>query len=152
MPTLTIGDKAPDFSLPTGDGSTLSLKGLKGKRVVLYFYPKDDTSGCTREACAFRDEVKVFEKKGVAIVGVSVDSPESHRKFAGKYDLPFTLLSDEKKSMVKAYGVWKEKSMYGKKYLGIERTTFVIDEKGKIAQVFRKVKVDGHVGEVLAGL
>jgi peroxiredoxin Q/BCP len=152
VPNLAIGDRAPDFSLPTGDGSTLSLKDLKGRKVVLYFYPKDDTPGCTSEACAFRDDVRTFEKKGSVVIGVSVDSVESHRKFAGKYDLPFTLLSDEKKSMVKAYGVWKEKSMYGKKYMGVERTTFVIDEKGKIAQVFRKVKVEGHVEEVLAGL
>ncbi len=152
MRELSIGDKAPDFSLPTGDGTTLSLKDLRGKRVVLYFYPKDDTPGCTSEACSFRDEIQVFEKKGAVIIGVSIDSVESHRKFAGKYDLPFTLLSDEKKVMVKAYGVWKQKNMYGKKYMGVERTTFVIDEEGRIAQIFRKVKVDGHTNEVLAGL
>jgi len=149
---LSIGDKAPDFSLPTGDGTTLSLKALRGKRVVLYFYPKDDTPGCTSEACSFRDEIQVFQKKGAVIIGVSIDSVESHRKFAGKYDLPFALLSDEKKVMVKAYGVWKQKNMYGKKYMGVERTTFVIDEEGRIAQIFRKVKVDGHTEEVLAGL
>jgi len=149
---LSIGDKAPDFSLPTGDGTTLSLKDLRGKRVVLYFYPKDDTPGCTSEACSFRDEIQVFQKKGAVIIGVSIDSVESHRKFAGKYDLPFALLSDEKKVMVKAYGVWKQKNMYGKKYMGVERTTFVIDEEGRIAQIFRKVKVDGHTEEVLAGL
>ena len=152
MRELSIGDKAPDFSLPTGDGTTLSLKALRGERVVLYFYPKDDTPGCTSEACSFRDEIQVFQKKGAVIIGVSIDSVESHRKFAGKYDLPFALLSDEKKVMVKAYGVWKQKSMYGKKYMGVERTTFVIDEEGRIAQIFRKVKVDGHTEEVLAGL
>jgi peroxiredoxin Q/BCP len=152
MPTLKIGDKAPDFTLPAVDGSSVSLKDLKGKKVVLYFYPKDNTSGCTKEACAFRDEIGKFEKDGTVIIGVSSDSIESHRKFADKYELPFTLLSDEKKSMIKAYGVWKQKSLYGKKYMGIERSTFVIDEKGKIAQIFRKVQVDGHVAEVLAGL
>jgi peroxiredoxin Q/BCP len=147
-----VGDRAPDFSLPTGEGTTLSLKDLKGKKVVLYFYPKDDTPGCTSEACSFRDEIQVFRKKGAVIVGVSIDSVESHKKFAGKYDLPFTLLSDGKKEMVKAYGVWKQKNMYGKKYMGVERTTFIIDEEGRIAQIFRKVKVDGHTNEVLVGL
>jgi peroxiredoxin Q/BCP len=149
---LAVGDRAPDFSLPTGEGTTLSLKDLKGKKVVLYFYPKDATPGCTSEACSFRDEIQVFRKKGAVIVGVSIDSVESHKKFAGKYDLPFTLLSDGKKEMVKAYGVWKQKNMYGKKYMGVERTTFIIDEEGRIAQIFRKVKVDGHTNEVLVGL
>jgi peroxiredoxin Q/BCP len=152
MPALKIGDKAPDFTLPAGDGSSVSLKDLKGKKIVLYFYPKDNTSGCTMEACAFRDEITKFEKNGTVVIGVSTDSVESHKKFSGKYGLPFTLLSDEKKSLVKAYGVWKQKSLYGKKYMGVERTTFVIDGRGKIAQIFRKVKVEGHVAEVLAGL
>ncbi len=152
MATLNIGDAAPDFSLPTGDGKTLSLKDLRGKKVVLYFYPKDNTSGCTKEACSFRDEIKKFERKGTVIVGVSADSVESHRKFAGKFDLPFPLVSDEKKDVISAYGVWKKKSLYGRTFLGIERTTFIIDETGKIAQIYRKVKVDGHVGDVLASL
>ncbi len=152
MATVNIGDAAPDFSLPTGDGKTLSLKDLRGKKVVLYFYPKDNTSGCTKEACSFRDEIKKFERKGTVIVGVSADSVESHRKFAGKFDLPFPLVSDEKKDVISAYGVWKKKSLYGRTFLGIERTTFVIDETGKIAQIYRKAKVDGHVGDVLASL
>jgi peroxiredoxin Q/BCP len=152
MAALKVGDPAPDFEIPSGDGSTLALKNLKGKKVVLYFYPKDDTPGCTREACSFRDEVKKFERNGAVIVGVSADSVESHRKFSEKYNLPFALLSDEKKEMVKKYGVWKEKSLYGKTFMGIERSTFVIDEKGKIAQIFRKVKVDGHSDELLKTL
>jgi peroxiredoxin Q/BCP len=114
MADLKVGSKAPDFTLPTGDGGQLSLKELKGKKVILYFYPKDNTSGCTREACAFRDETKVIQKKGAVVVGVSADSPESHRKFSEKFDLPFPLVSDERKELVKKYGVWKEKSMYGK--------------------------------------
>jgi peroxiredoxin Q/BCP len=152
MPALKPGMPAPEFDLPTGDDTTLSLKELKGKKVVLYFYPKDNTSGCTKEACSFRDEIKRFEKKGAVIIGVSIDSVESHKKFSQKFDLPFPLISDAKKELVKKYGVWKEKSMYGKKYMGIERTTFVIDEKGKIIHVFPKVKVDGHSEEILAVL
>ena len=152
MAELKVGDRAPDFKLPAGDGTHISLSELKGKRVILYFYPKDNTSGCTTEACSFRDEIKKFEKKNSVIVGVSIDSVESHRKFAEKYELPFALASDEKKELVKKYGVWKEKSMYGRKYMGIERTTFVIDEKGTIVQVFTKVKVEGHTDEVLASL
>ena len=152
MSTLNIGDPAPDFTLPTGDGKNLSLKDLRGKKVVLYFYPKDNTSGCTKEACSFRDDIRKFERKGAVIIGVSADSVESHRKFAGKFDLPFTLVSDEKKSVITAYGVWKKKSLYGKTFLGIERSTFVIDEQGKIARIYRKVKVDGHSDEILAEL
>ena len=152
MAELKAGDRAPDFKLPAGDGGEISLSALKGKRVVLYFYPKDDTSGCTKEACSFRDEIKKFEKKNSVIIGVSIDSAASHKKFADKYELPFALASDEKKELVKKYGVWREKSMYGRKYMGIERTTFVIDEEGKIAQIFRKVKVEGHTDEVLASL
>ena len=150
MAQLKVGAAAPDFELPTGDGGTLSLKSLKGKKVVLYFYPKDNTSGCTKEACSFRDEIRKFEKKIALIICVSIDSVESHRKFADKFDLPFPLVSDAKKELVKKYGVWKEKSMYGRKYMGIERTTFVIDEKGKISHIFPKVKVDGHSNEILA--
>jgi peroxiredoxin Q/BCP len=152
MAELKVGAKAPDFTLPTGDGTTISLKDLKGKKVVLYFYPKDDTSGCTREACSFRDNITMVRKKGAVVIGVSTDSPASHKKFAEKYDLPFTLVSDEKQAMVKSYGVWKEKSLYGRKYMGTERTTFVIDESGKITHIFTKVKVDGHIDEVLKTL
>lgn len=150
MATPKVGDKAPEFTLPTGSGEKFSLKDLKGKKVVLYFYPKDDTSGCTKEACSFRDNIKVIQKKGAVVIGASIDSVQSHQKFASKYDLPFTLVSDEEKVLVKKYGVWKEKSMYGRKYMGIERTTFVIDEKGVITHIFPKVKVDGHTEEILA--
>lgn len=149
---LKIGDKAPQFSLPTGDGKTLALKDLRGKKVILYFYPKDSTSGCTKEACAFQENLPALKKKGAVVVGVSADSASSHAKFAEKYDLNFPLVSDEKKEVLKAYGVWKEKSMYGRKYMGIERTTFLIDAEGKVAQIFSKVKVDGHVEEVVAAL
>ena len=150
MATLKVGGRAPDFTLPTGSGDRLSLKDLKGQKVILYFYPKDDTSGCTKEACSFRDNIKVIQKRGAVVIGASLDSVQSHQKFASKYDLPFALVSDEEKNLVKKYGVWKEKSMYGRKYMGIERTTFVIDEKGVITHIFRKVKVDGHAEEILA--
>lgn len=152
MAALKAGALAPDFSLPTGTGETLSLRDLKGKKVVLYFYPKDNTSGCTKEACAFNDNLSRIRRKGAVVIGVSPDSVTSHEKFAGKYDLSFPLVSDEKKALVKKYGVWKEKSLYGRKYMGVERTTFVIDERGNIAHIFPKVKVDGHVDEVLAVL
>ena len=149
---LTVGSKAPDFSLPSNDGGTVSLKSLRGKKVVLYFYPKDNTSGCTKEACDFRDNWSAVKRKGAVVVGVSADSVASHDKFAAKFDLPFTLVSDEEKTMLKAYGVWQKKSMYGNTYFGIVRTTYVIDERGIITHVFPKVKVDGHVDEVLAVL
>lgn len=152
MKELKAGDAAPAFELPTGDGGKLALGDLKGKTVVLYFYPKDNTSGCTKEACAFNDALARIKKKGAVVVGVSPDGVASHAKFAGKYDLAFPLVSDESKKMLGAYGVWKEKSMYGRKYMGVERTTFIIDGKGKITHVFRKVKVDGHVDEVLGAL
>jgi thioredoxin-dependent peroxiredoxin len=152
MAALKVGSKAPAFALQTGDGKEMSLGDLKGMKVVLYFYPKDSTSGCTKEACAFNEQLKVLEKRGAIVIGVSADSVASHKKFADKYGLVFPLLSDEKKEMIKKYGVWKEKSMYGKKYMGIERTTFVIDEKGVISHIFPKVKVDGHVEEVLEAL
>jgi len=150
MAQLAVGSKAPDFSLPDGKGGTVSLGKLKGKTVILYFYPKDNTSGCTKEACDFRDNIKLIAKKGGAVIGVSADSVESHRKFAEKFDLPFPLASDEKKEVLHAYGVWKEKSMYGRKFMGIERTTVVIDGKGVITHIFPKVKVGGHVKELLA--
>ena len=152
MKELKAGDAAPAFELPTGDGGKLALADLKGKTVVLYFYPKDNTSGCTKEACAFNESLARIKKKGAVVVGVSPDSAASHAKFAGKYDLAFPLVSDESKRMLGAYGVWKEKSMYGRKYMGVERSTFIIDGKGKITHIFRKVKVDGHVDEVLAAL
>ena len=149
---LKIGDKAPEFKLKSDNGETLSLRDFKGKKVILYFYPKDMTSGCTVEACDFRDNIKKFEKKNSVIIGVSADDTKSHVKFKEKYDLPFTLLSDETHKMLEDYGVWQEKSMYGKKYQGIVRTTFVIDEKGNIEKVFEKVKVDGHINEILESL
>lgn len=149
---LEVGAKAPDFSLPDQEGNRLSLKGLKGKQVVLYFYPKDDTSGCTKEACDFRDNLAPIKKAGVVVIGVSMDGKASHQKFIAKYELPFALLSDEDAAICKAYGVYKEKSMYGRKYWGIERSTFVIDADGRLKALFRKVKVPGHVNEVLAAL
>ncbi len=149
---LSPGDKAPYFELQDQDGNLVKLTDFEGKNLVLYFYPKDDTSGCTKEACSFRDELPSFEGINAAIVGVSPDSVKSHRKFIDKYSLNFTLLSDESKSMLEAYGVWKEKSMYGKKYMGVERTTYIIDPSGKIKAVFNKVKVDGHTEEVKKAL
>lgn len=149
---LNAGDRAPDFALPTGDGSTLHLKDFRGKKVVLYFYPKDDTPGCTKEACSFEENLSVLKRKGAVVLGVSADTVASHEKFAGKYHLSFPLLSDEKKEIVKVYGVWKERSLYGRKFMGIERTTFIIDEQGKIRRIFEKVKVDGHTQEVLTAL
>ena len=142
MASLKVGDKAPEFSLPSTDGSIVSLKSLRGKKVVLYFYPKDDTPGCTKEACSFRDNLARVRSKGALIYGVSADSPKSHQKFTEKYDLTFPLLSDESKEMMKAYGVWQQKSFMGKQYDGIIRSHFVIDETGKVvdAQVNVKAK------------
>jgi peroxiredoxin Q/BCP len=150
--SLTIGDKAPNFKLKNDLDAEVSLKDFKGKNVVLYFYPKDDTPGCTKEACDFRDNLKVFDKKDTVIIGVSPDKVDSHVKFKKKYGLPFQLLSDPEKTMLEAYGVWKEKSMYGRKYMGVERTTFVIDQNGKISKIFPKVSVTGHIEEVLASI
>jgi peroxiredoxin Q/BCP len=149
---LNVGDKAPEFKLKNDAGEEIALKDFKGKNVILYFYPKDDTPGCTKEACDFRDNTKVFDKKDTVIVGMSPDSVESHVKFKKKYGLPFQLLSDPEKKTLEAYGVWKEKSMYGRKYMGVERTTFVIDGKGKISKIFPKVSVTGHIEDVLAQL
>ena len=149
---LKEGDKAPDFSLPSSDGKTVTLKSLAGKKVVLYFYPKDNTSGCTVEACGFRDSDAKLKKAGAVVVGVSADSIASHQKFAAKYSLPFQLLSDEGAKMASTYGAWGEKSLYGRKYMGMIRTTFLIDEKGKIAKIWPKVKAEGHAEEVLAAI
>jgi peroxiredoxin Q/BCP len=145
---LKIGDKAPQFELKDSFGKSVSLKDFSGKKVVLYFYPKDNTSGCTREACDFRDSFPEFRELNAIVLGVSADSEKSHQGFSAKYNLPFTLLADPDKEVIQKYDVWKEKSLYGKKYMGIERTTFVIDEKGKILKIFPKVKVEGHVDEV----
>jgi peroxiredoxin Q/BCP len=149
---LSVGAKAPELPLQDENEKTVSLKNFKGKSVVLYFYPKDDTPGCTKEACNFRDSIARIQKTGAVILGVSLDGPDSHRKFIAKYNLPFSLLCDENAAVSKAYGVYKEKNMYGKKYWGIERSTFVIDEAGAMKAIFRKVKVDGHVDEVLDAL
>jgi peroxiredoxin Q/BCP len=145
-----IGRPAPDFSLPSTTGENISLKQFKGKKtVVLYFYPKDESPGCTREACDFRDHEAEFETAKVVVLGVSTDSLESHRHFQEKQKLPFPLLSDEDAAVSKLYGVYKQKNLYGKKHLGIERTTFVIDKTGRVAQIWPKVKVDGHIQDVL---
>lgn len=149
---LKVGDKAPDFSGVDENGKKVSLKDLKGSKVVLYFYPKDNTTGCTLEACDFRDSYSRLKKKGVVLLGVSPDSEKSHQNFKTKYDLPFPLIADTDKTIAGAYEVWQEKSMYGRKYMGIVRSTFVIDEKGKIIAVFSKVKVKGHVDEVLQAI
>jgi len=149
---LNVGKKAPDFSLLNQDEKKISLKDFIGQKVVLYFYPKDDTSGCTKEACSFSDDLPKFSKIDAVILGVSPDSVKSHKKFSEKYKLKFDLLADEEKKVVEKYGVWKEKSMYGRKYMGVERTTFIIDENGKIKKIFNKVKVDGHNREVLEAL
>lgn len=140
--------KAPDFSLPALKGK-VSLKELKGRKVVLYFYPKDDTSGCTKQACGFQDNLPKFKKAGVEVIGVSKDDLKSHEKFAKKYKLAFNLASDEDVKAAKAFGVWVEKSMYGRKYMGMDRATFLIDEKGNVTREWRKVKVPGHVDDVL---
>jgi peroxiredoxin Q/BCP len=149
---LKEGDPAPDIQLADEIGSPFQLSELKGKRVVLYFYPKADTPGCTTEACEFRDAIESFSMKGAVVVGVSPDKPAAQAKFKGKYDLPFTLLGDEEKSAAKAYGVWKEKNMYGKKVMGIERSTFVIGPDGRIEKIYSKVKAQGHAEKVLEGL
>ena len=146
---LTSGDMAPDFTLPTNNGGTVTLSALKGHPVVLYFYPKDDTSGCTKEAQEFTENLAEFAKSGTHIVGVSKDTVAKHDKFITKYDLKISLASDVDGEMIEAYGVWVEKNMYGRKYMGIERATYLIDKSGKIAQIWRKVRVKGHVDAVL---
>jgi len=150
MPEL--GSPAPDFTLLDQNGEETTLSKLKGSPVVLYFYPKDNTSGCTKQACGFRDDYAAFEKAGARILGVSPDPVTSHAKFADKHELPFTLLADPEKTVCQAYGVWKEKSMYGRKYMGVERTTFLIDAEGIVRQIFPKVKVTGHVEAVLKAI
>ncbi len=149
---LTVGDQAPDFTLPSSTGKSVKLSDLRGKKVVLYFYPKDDTPGCTKEACAFRDNLPQFGKMDAIILGVSKDSLDSHEDFIKKYGLNFTLLSDEDLKVNNLYGTWVEKENYGRKYWGTERSTFVIGKDGKITKVFRKVKVDGHEKDVLEAL
>ena len=147
---LVDGDMAPNFELPTDGGGRAHLKDLKGKPVVIYFYPKDDTSGCTAEAIAFNGLRAKFAAAGATVIGVSPDSAASHDKFKRKHDLEIALAADPERSAIEAYGVWKEKSMYGRKYFGVERSTFLIDREGRIAKVWRKVKVPGHADEVLA--
>ena len=147
---IETGKKAPDFKLPGDGGTTISLKELRGKPVILYFYPKDDTSGCTAEACGFRDALPNFSKVKAQVIGISRDPVKSHDKFKEKYKLPFRLASDEEGKVCEAYGTWVQKSMYGRKYMGIERSTFLIDAEGVVRNIWRKVKVPGHVEEVLA--
>ncbi len=146
---LKEGSTAPAFKTKDANGETVSLKDLRGQKVVLYFYPKDDTPGCTKEACSFRDAFSQFKKKGIAVLGVSPDKEASHQKFVAKYKLPFTLLADTDKSIAEAYGVWGEKKFMGRTYMGVHRTTFLIDEKGKIKKIFEKVKPEDHANEVL---
>ena len=149
---VSIGSKAPDFTLPDKDGNPVSLSDFRGKKVVVYFYPKDNTPGCTRQACAFASAYDSFREKGVEVIGISKDSVASHGKFAEKYALPFLLLSDPELSAITAYGVWQEKKLYGKSSMGVVRTTFLIDEKGNILQVMPKVKPDTNAAEILEQL
>jgi peroxiredoxin Q/BCP len=152
MSDFIVGAKAPAFSAPDQSGKIVSLSDFASRTVVLYFYPKDDTPGCTVEACSFRDEFSAFKKKGAVVIGVSPDNAKSHTKFIEKFTLPFTLLVDSENKIAEAYGVWVEKNMYGKKYMGVERSTFVIDPQGKLSAIYRKVKPAEHTAEVLAGL
>lgn len=147
--SLQIGDHAPDFEAPNQSGDTVKLSDFRGKKVVLYFYPKDNTSGCTAQACNLRDNYTELQKAGYEVIGVSKDSVRSHQNFVNKQELPFTLISDEDTSINQAYGVWKEKSMYGKKYMGTARTTFLIDEEGKITDIIEKVKTKDHTAQIL---
>ena len=149
---LEVGQQAPDFELPDAEGKMHKLSDYRGKKVVLYFYPRDNTSGCTKEAVSFRDHIEAFQKHGVVVLGVSPDTPESHQKFAAKYGLNFTLLADPEHKVLEAYGVWQEKNMYGKKKWGVKRTTYIIDENGVIQHVFKKVNTAIHAEEVLQAL
>lgn len=146
---LNEGDIAPDFTAKDQDGNDVKLSDFRGQKVVLYFYPKDDTPGCTKEACSFRDANDIYAEKGIKVFGVSTDSEKKHQKFISKYSLPFTLLADTEKKLVNDYGVYAEKSLYGRKYMGVNRTTFLIDEDGKIVKIFKKVNVSEHAQEVL---
>jgi thioredoxin-dependent peroxiredoxin len=146
---LKVGDKAPAFSLKNTEGKAVKLSDFKGQKIVLYFYPKDDTPGCTKEACAFRDDYAQLQKRGVVVLGVSADDQKSHQKFTQKYSLPFTLLSDPDHTMMEKYNAWVEKNMYGKKYMGVARITYIINEDGKIAHIFAKVKPETHSQDVL---
>jgi peroxiredoxin Q/BCP len=152
MTELKEGDKAPEFSLADAGGRKVKLSDFAGRKVVLYFYPKDDTPGCTTEACEFRDLQGSFAGKNAAVVGISPDSPESHAKFAGKFSLPFTLLCDPSHETAEKYGAWGEKNLYGKTSMGILRTTVIIDEEGRVERIFRKVKAAGHAAEVLSAI
>jgi peroxiredoxin Q/BCP len=152
MPMPEVGDRAPAFTLPDQSGEPVKLSDFKGKAVVLYFYPKDDTPGCTREACSFRDEHSALVKAGAVVLGVSPDSTASHQKFAGKFKLPFPLLADTDHTVSEKYGAWGAKSLYGRKFMGITRSTFLIGKDGNVARVWPKVKVDGHVDEVQKAL
>ena len=152
MTTLKVGDKAPDFELKDQDGKAVKLSGFKGKKVILYFYPKDDTPGCTKEACNFRDNISTLNKSNVVVLGVSNDDEQSHQKFIAKYNLPFALLADTDKKVSKAYGVYELKNFMGKEYYGIVRSTFIIDEKGRIQKVFYKVNPEEHIDEVIAAV
>ena len=152
MSTPKEGSKAPEIDLPTDNGGNFRLSDMKGETVLVYFYPKDDTPGCTAQACSLNENLKSLERLGVAVVGISKDSVKKHDKFKAKYDLQFPLASDEEGDVCERYGVWVEKSMYGRKYMGIERTSFLIDADGKIAKIWPKVKVDGHTEEVLAAI
>ena len=150
MAKLKEGDKAPDFTVRDGQGQAVRLKDLRGKKVVLYFYPKDDTPGCTKEACSFRDSFARFKKSGIEVLGVSLDSEAKHQKFARKYDLPFRLLADTDRAVSESFGTYGEKKFMGRTYMGLHRMTFLIDEKGKIKKIFSKVKPEDHAEEVLA--
>jgi len=152
MTELVIGQEAPDFTLPASNGEEVTLSSYRGRKVVLYFYPKDMTPSCTQEACSFRDSHHILEEKGVALLGVSPDPVKSHGKFADKYELPFLLLSDVEHKVSELYGVWQLKKMYGREYEGIVRSTFLIDEDGKLLQEWRKVKVAGHTEDILSAL
>ena len=150
MANLKEGDKAPDFKVTDAEGEVVKLKDLRGKKVVLYFYPKDDTPGCTKEACAFRDSFGKFKKRGIEVLGVSLDSEKSHQKFAKKFDLPFRLLADTDRAVSEKYGTYGKKKFMGREYMGVNRMTFLIDEKGKIKKIYNKVKPEEHAEEVLA--
>ena len=152
MSTLSQGDKAPNFTSKDQNGNPISLDQFKGKIVVLYFYPKDNTPGCTTQACDFRDNYQGLKAKGIEVLGVSIDDEKSHQKFITKYDLPFTLIADTDKAIVEAYGVWAEKSMYGKKYMGTNRTTFIIDEQGVVTHIFKKVDTKNHTEQILTAI